>query len=99
MSNKFIKISLFFLSALLLSSCGSLKISPQGCKSSGHWGAAETNERKISAEYYVLALDKEIKLRDFLKENGVACKDVKNLRVEIGSVFFVKRILSVYVTE
>jgi hypothetical protein len=88
---------LFFLGMFLLSSCGALRLSPQGCKSSGVWGPGETAERKISAEYYVLTMDREIRLRDFLKEKGIDCQDVKKIRVEMSSVFFVKRILNVFV--
>lgn len=93
---------LLIFSAFLLSSCGSLTLSPQACRSSGQWGISESSgpqERKISAVYYVMTMDKEIRLRDLLKDNGVACQNVKKMRVEMSSVFFVKRVLSVYITE
>jgi hypothetical protein len=80
------------------SSCGSLKVSPKGCKTQGHWG--ETSEEiKVSEEFYVWNADNEVKLRDFLKKKGIECSDVKKVRVEIKSVFFVSRELSVFVSK
>lgn len=95
--------SLFLLSLLCLTSCGSLRLSPQGCRSPGFWGKApeksEELEQEFSEEYTVFLLDKEVRLRDFLKEKGVACEDVKSLRVRMGSTFFVKRKLSILIRK
>lgn len=102
--------ALYALSILLcLASCGSLKLSPQGCKSPGFWGGVPSNTEEVSKlrlqefefaeEYYVLALDKEIRLRDFLKEKGVKCADVKKIRVRMSSAFFLKRKLNVTIAK
>lgn len=89
---------------MVVSSCGSLKLTPQGCKSPGYWGkkdeaAGHSGEQVFSREYYLLTLDKEIRLRDFLKENGVSCEEVRSLRVQLSSSFFIKRKLSVFIVK
>lgn len=91
-------------SVFFLSSCGSLKLTPQGCKSPGYWGKSEEmngerTEQVFSGEYYLLTLDKEIRLRDFLKEKGISCEEVKSLRVQISSSFFIKRKLTVFIAK
>lgn len=101
---------LYVLSILLcLSSCGSLKLSPQGCKSPGFWGGSPLNgergtqlreqEFDFAEDYYVLALDKEIRLSDFLKDKGIECADVKKIRVQMSSAFFLKRKIKVTITK
>lgn len=97
------KYCLLLLALLFFSSCGSLKVSPQGCRSTGLWGdipeEGKGNEKKITGEYYVWNVDYEVKLRDLLKTAGMDCRDVKKIRMEIKSVFFVKRELTVFVSK
>jgi len=101
------KCTLCILALLFLGSCGSLRVSPQGCRSQGLWGKAPENttehtsgsEQEFSEEYTVFLLDKEVRLRDFLKEKGIACEDVKSLRVRMESVLFVKRKLSFFIRK
>lgn len=84
----------------LLSSCGSLRLTPQGCKSPGYWGKSEEEKEQVfTGEYFLLTLDKEIRLRDFLRDRGVACEEVKSLRVQFSSSFFIKRKISVIITK
>lgn len=96
-------MKVFVLSLLLFvtTSCGSLRLSPQGCQTVGEWGAGpqklDEREVKYTEEYFVFTEDKEIKLSTFLKEKGLSCKEIKKIRVQMSSVFFVKRILDVYI--
>jgi len=98
-----IKRPFIILALLFFCSCGSLRVSPQGCRSQGQWGkTAERSqqiEQEFSEEYTVFLLDKEVRLRDFLKEKGVACEDVKSLRVRMESLLFVKRKLSIFIKK
>lgn len=85
-------------------SCGSLKLSPQGCRSIGLWGdrgedGKRRSEFSFSQNYYVWNVDREIKLKDFLKEREIDCSEIKKIRVQIRSVFFVKRELTVFVQK
>lgn len=97
--------SLLVLLMLVCTSCGSLKLSPQACRSPGYWGSNNDpkeegeQELKFTEDYYVLTVDREVRLRDFLKERGVACEEVKKIRVQMSSVFFVKRVLNVFITK
>lgn len=95
-------LSLFFLVGLV--SCGSLKIAPQGCRSTGVWGTmvAEgktTEELVLTESFFVWNLDHQVRLVDFLKEHKIECRDVKSLRVQVKSSFFVKRDLTVFVQK
>ncbi len=88
------------------SSCGSIKVSPRGCKTQGVWANNPEDakldakeEIKVSEEFYVWNADYEVRLRDFLKKKGIECSDVKKMRVEIKSVFFVSRELSVFISK
>lgn len=85
-------------------SCGSLKLSPQGCRTNGLWGkmveaGIADKEIAISEEFYVWNVDHEVKLKDILKAHQVDCSEVKKLRVQMRSVFFVKRELSIFVEK
>ncbi|MGZ3789495.1 MAG: hypothetical protein ACXVLQ_13280 [Bacteriovorax sp.] len=93
---------LFFL--LFLCSCGALSVSPLGCRSEGSWGDGSSlggpvEEMKLSEEYYVWNDDYEVRLKDFLKRHHVNCSEVKKLRVQINSVFFVKRELNIFIVR
>ena len=92
------KVWILFL-ILLLTSCGSLTIGPRGCKTDGVWGEdlgfSEHKEVVINKSYLVFLFDTELKLKDLLNEEKIACSDVKKMRVEIASTFFVKRDLKI----
>ena len=99
MKNLFLITTLF-----LIFSCGSLKLLPQGCHTEGIWGqksAVNSSEQLLSftKEYYVWNVDEEVRLKDFLKEMKVNCDEVKEMHVEIKSIFFVRRELTVYVLK
>lgn len=84
----------------LVSSCGSLRLSPKGCASNGIWGdKAFLFDLKFSEEYYVWNVDHEVRLKEFLKKRNIDCNEIKKMRVEIKSVFFVKRELSVFILK
>ena len=90
---------MFFITA-----CGSLKISPLSCKTEGVWGEKPigrmaANELALSEEYYIWNMDKEIRLKEFLKKRNIDCHDIKKMRVTIKSIFFVKRELIVFVQK
>ena len=84
---------------VLVSSCGSLNLVPRGCKTEGVWGEElgynPHTEVIIDKNYYVWFFDKELKLKDILNEQKIECSDVKKLRVELRSAFFVKRDLKI----
>lgn len=94
---------LCIITLIFMSSCGTLRFSPQGCKTSGYWGSVSEKraeqEESFSEDYYVLTMDREIRLSDFLKERGVSCSSVKKVRLQLGSAFFIKRKLTVFVTR
>lgn len=101
-STKMKNCSLVLFILVFISSCGSLKVSPIGCKTDGIWGDTsllDKEEIKVSEEFYVWNVDHEVRLKDFLKKKGIECSEVKKMRVEIKSVFFVSRELSVFVSK
>lgn len=88
----------------VLTSCGSLKLSPQACRTDGVWGdryyqGKASDEVIFHEEYYVWNVDHEVKLRDFLRGHKIECNEVKRIRVSVKSVFFVKRELTVFVQK
>lgn len=87
---------------IIFTSCGSLTLNPTGCRSNGVWGRTPKNseaEIKLSEVYYVWTSDYEVRLRDFLQKEKIDCMDVKKIRIEMDSVFFVKRELKVFVLK
>ena len=96
---------IFLLLALLFfSSCGSLKLSPQGCRTDGYWGEAiplgkSGREIKLSSVYYVWNVDYEVKLKQLLEEHKIDCSEIKSMRIEISSSYFIKRELTVFVQK
>lgn len=89
---------------LLLTSCGALKLSPTGCRGDGVWGdkieeGKKDTELKFTEEYYVWNVDYEVRLKDFLKKRNIDCSEIKKIRVNFKSVFFVKRELTVFVQK
>ena len=91
-----IKNIFFITSCLLLTSCGSLTLSPSGCPNKGLWGSEQKNEVLITEDYYLWGDDTDIRLHDFLDQHGVKCEQIKSLRVKITTTFFVKRTVEVY---
>lgn len=88
----------------LVTSCGALKLSPMGCSGDGVWGASsfegkQDSELKFTENYYVWNVDYEVRLKDFLKKRNINCKEIKKMRVNIKSVFFVKRELTVFIQK
>ena len=88
----------------ILSSCGSLRLLPQSCHSNGIWGqkieeGKAGTEIALSETYYVWNMDQEVKLKEFFKEKNIECHDVKEMRVEIKTTFFVKRELTVFIQK
>lgn len=101
------KIEISFLSTVFLmtlTSCGSLNLNPRGCRTDGVWGERNfdgrpATESAYSETYYVWARDHEVRLRDFLLKRKIECSDVKRMRIEMKSAFFVKRELTVFVQQ
>ncbi len=96
---KTLLISSFLMTAV---SCGSLKVNPQGCRTSGEWDdglddGKPASEISFSQEYYVWNADQNVKLRDFLKEKKFDCSEVKKIRIKMESILFVKRKLTVFI--
>ncbi|RPJ77715.1 MAG: hypothetical protein EHM20_05605 [Alphaproteobacteria bacterium] len=98
------KVRHLLLSGVLLSfvSCGSLSINPQGCRTGGEWTDGMEDgkpaiETSFSEEYFVWNDDLNIKLLDFLKERKIECSEVKKIRMNLESVFFVKRKLTIFI--
>lgn len=102
--NKTFSLLIFTLLLSCVSSCGSLRLLPQGCQTNGVWGQ-KIEEGKAGSEialtqtYYVWNMDQEVKLKKFLKEKNIECSEVKEMRVEIKSTFFVKRELIVFIQK
>ena len=95
---------LFLLILLILSSCGSLKLSPFGCHGDAIIGdlpveGKPNTELQFTETYYVWNMDYEVRLKDFLKTKNISCNEVKKMRVTIKSLFFVKRVLTVYIQK
>jgi len=80
-----------------MSSCGSLRITPQDCHTSGVWGDKIVNEVKISDNFFVWNNDLEIQLKDLLKLKDIDCTNVKKLRLEVKSFFLINKEVSIYV--
>ena len=97
---------LFFIILVALTSCGSLKLNLTGCETNGQWSEKpffskenETSELSFTEEYYLWGNDLTVNLEDFLKWKKMDCHDVKKLRVQINSIFFVKRQLIVFINK
>lgn len=96
-------VLLIFL-VIFLSSCGSLKLSAQGCKNQGVW-QEETSKNnnstdlKVTEVYYVWNTEQEVKIKDFVKRKGIDCKDIKKMWISIKSKYLVERELSLYIQK
>jgi hypothetical protein len=97
------KLAIILFFSLFVSSCGTLRVTPQNCKTNdGVWGDSkrdyiQSTEKKYSKTYKVYFSNIDVRLRDFLVEFNVKCSDIKKLRMDVKSVFFVNRILDVYI--
>ena len=88
-------------------SCGALKVSPKGCQGEGIWSGpidnidnrANTSENSFTEIYYVWNFDYEVRLKEFLDKRKINCREIKKMRVNISSVFFVKRKLTVFIQK
>lgn len=97
---------LLIIIILALTSCGSLKLNVVGCETSGQWGEkpmpsneSASPELLFSEEYYLFGRDVDVNLKDFLLEQKMDCHEIKKLRVQIESTFFVKRKLVVFIKK
>lgn len=95
---------LIFIVLFIFSSCGSLKLTPKGCQGEGSWGDEVVDRKnhgwlKFSEDYYIWFADYEIALKEFLKKRNINCHEVKKLRIDIGTYFFVKRELTIYIQK
>lgn len=96
------KCLVIFCVLMSITSCGALRVNPQGCRTNGEWsdGMDEGKpavESSYSQEYYVWNADQDVKLLNFLKERKVDCSELKKIRMKMESVFFVKRKLTVFI--
>ena len=80
-----------------MSSCGTLRITPQDCRTAGVWGDSLVDEVKITDNFFVWNNDVEIRLKDLLKLKDIDCTNVKKLRLEVRSLFLINKEVSIYV--
>lgn len=96
------RVALFL--GLFCVSCGSLRVTPKGCKSNATYSSNPDVLREVSYDKLVerenevtltkklgVITDTEIRIKDLLKENGLRCEDVKKLRVRIKTTWFFNR--------
>jgi hypothetical protein len=84
---------------LILSSCGVLVVNPKGCRDIGFWAGPGENEEKFTEQYFVWNQDHEVQLKEFFKKRNINCSEIKKMRVDFKSVFFVKRELTVFIQK
>lgn len=95
---------LLIVLSLLVMSCGALKVSPKGCQGEGIWSGpinnrVDTSEDHFTKVYYVWNFDYEVRLKEFLDKRKIDCREIKKMRINISSVFFVKRKLTVFIQK
>jgi hypothetical protein len=83
----------------LMTSCGALIVNPKGCRDIGVWAGPGENEEKFTEQYLVWNVDLEVQLKEFLKKRNINCSEIKKMRVDFKSVFFVKRELTVFIQK
>lgn len=97
----------------LVTSCGSLTITPKGCKTNAVWGANPLSSREITREElleerelekrfnesFTVFYDKSVRLKDLLEKNGIKCEDLKKIRVQISTSYFLKRDVQLIVIQ
>jgi hypothetical protein len=99
-----IKAKLALLISLFCVSCGSLRVTPKGCKTNATYSSnpdvlrevtydiLEDRKNEITMTKNINVInDTEVKIKDILKENGLRCEDVKKLRVRIKTAWFFSR--------
>ncbi len=100
-------LGLLLLVSGLLTSCGSLKVTPKGCKTQGVWGEDLAQNRQesivkdsiINESFTVLFNDQEIELGPFLKEKGIECSEIKKMSIQLTSDFFIMRELIITIKK
>ena len=98
------KIILVGLLLFTLCSCGSLRVIPNGCRTEGTWGDLPMEahggcEIQIHEGYFVFFDDHEVRLKDLVKEAYLECHEIKKIRMEMQTFFFIKRELNIYLTK
>jgi DNA-binding Xre family transcriptional regulator len=88
-------------------------VNPKSCKTDGVWGANPLATREITREeleeekvidikaresFYVF-YDRDLRLRDLLEEKGIKCEEVKKLRLQIETKWFILREVSLKVVK
>ena len=94
--------SIFIIFTLLsLCSCGTLKISPQGCKTQlGVWGDDKfSSDMTVKKKFRIWFSDVETKISQILKENNSNCAQVEKIRVIIEQKFFIDRIVTLEIKK
>lgn len=94
----------FIIAGFLFVSCGTLRVTPKGCKTKAVFAAnpeasrevtneeLEDKENEITAKKTLIVIkDTEIRIKDLLHEKGLGCEDVKKLRVRIRTSWFFSR--------
>lgn len=86
---------------LLLSSCGTLKVSPQGCKTQiGVWGDDKFSpDITLRKNFRIWFNDNELKISQLLKENNYNCSQIEKMRVIIEQKFFVDRVVTLEIKK
>jgi hypothetical protein len=104
---------LLVLFLLFLSGCGALRINPKSCNSPGIWGANPLSTREITREEaedekiidlnmkesFLVFYDRDLRLRDLLNEHKIKCEEVKKIRVEIKTTWFLIRKVTLKVVK
>lgn len=98
------KVLFFIIAGFLFVSCGSLSVSPKGCKTKAVFAAnpessrevtneeLEDKENEVTAKKNLIVIkDTEIRIKDLLREKGLGCEDVKKLRVKMSTRWFFNR--------
>lgn len=100
------------LIGLFCVSCGSLRVTPKGCKTNATYSSNPEVLREVSYDKLVerenevtmtkkigVITDTEVKIKDILKENGLRCEDIKKLRVRIKTTWFFSREVEIKVVK
>lgn len=94
-----IVMALFFLT-----SCGSIRVVPKGCKTEATYGANPLSTREVTYQEleeqrrqsvvkksFTVFKDTDVRIKDLLEEANMKCEDLKKLRVSIKTSWFVFR--------
>lgn len=87
-----------------LTSCGSLRISPQNCKSRAFWSSPERvadNETEATdvkkKEPLFIFFNTNLRLQELLNDYNTSCGEINKLRLEIKTTFFFWREVNLFV--